>query len=66
MIEPDRYMVLAEKGTVTRAACTNVSRAEAWQVTRELRAAGEHVYIMRLDAECATCVVAGDAPLPEE
>ena len=61
-----RYMVLAEEGSITRAACMDVPRAEAWRVTRELRATGVHVFIMRLDAECASCVVAGDEPLPDE
>jgi hypothetical protein len=65
MSDDERYMVLSQEGTVTRAACTDVPRDEAWRVARALRAAGAHVYIMRLDTECATCVVAGDEPLPD-
>jgi hypothetical protein len=62
----ERFMVLVQEGTATTAPAVDVSRTEAWRVTRELRAAGKHAYIMQLDSECATCVVAGDEPLPDE
>jgi hypothetical protein len=52
--------------SATTAPAIDVSRAEAWKLTRELRAAGHHVYIMRLDTECSSCVVKGDELLPEE
>ncbi len=63
---PQRYMVLVEEGNATSAACIDVPRAEAWRVTRALRDAGKHAYIMLLDHESATCVVAGDQPLPDD
>jgi hypothetical protein len=59
-------MVMVQEGTATTAPAIDVSRIEAWRVMRELRAAGKHAYIMKLDPECAKWVVAGDEPLPDE
>ncbi len=66
-VEPhERYMVLLEEGGATSAPCIDVDRAEAWRVTRALRNAGKHAYIMLLDHDSATCVVAADEPLTDD
>jgi hypothetical protein len=62
----ERFMVLLMEGSATTAPAVDVSRTEALRVTRELRDAGKHAYIMQLDSDCATCVFAADDPLPDE
>lgn len=63
-MDQEKYAVRVQDGRATTATAIDVTRDEALRVARELRAEGRHAYIMRLDADCATCAVHADDPAP--